>query len=255
MIGRGLLRSLFVAAAAFATIAAGPAEDARELMEAGREREAFQLIDIAAGQGDVDAIDYLAWFYDAGRVVARDPPRAARLYRQAAERGQRHAQWRLGVMLDTGEGVTADPVAAVSWFRRAAEQGSPNAQVSLGVMFATGRGVPRDYAEAMRRYQAAARLGAPHGFFGVGIMHYQGEGVPADRVEGVAWLAVAATLGDEDAEHAINEAGASSEMPSEALERAMARASAIAREHGYRDLDFRFENLDDPGQPQPVPNS
>ncbi len=255
MRGRGALRLLFMAAAAFASIAAGPAEDARELMEAGREADAFQLVDRAAAQGDAGAINYLAWFYDHGRVVAQDRARAAQLYHRAAEADHRHAQWRYGVMLDLGQGVAADPIAAVSWFRRAADQGSPDAQVSLGVMYATGRGVERDLAEAMRRYRNAARLGAEHGFFGVGIMHYQGEGVPADPVEGLAWLLVAATLGDEEAESAINEAGMSNALPSDAIERAIARANVISREHGHDGVNVRFENLDEQRGPQPAPKS
>ena len=110
------MRLLALPLASAFLLAASPVTDqARELMDRREEQRAFALVEDAANQGDVDAIDYLAWFYDEGRYVSRDQARAARLYRQAAERGQRHAQWRLGVMLDTGEGVAQDPVEALQW--------------------------------------------------------------------------------------------------------------------------------------------
>lgn len=240
-------RLLLISLAALFFIAAAPADEARTLVSQGREREAFALIERAAGGGDLDALDYLAWFYDQGRGVARDQVRAARLYREAAERGQRHAQWRLGVMLDGGEGVAVNSEEAVQWFRRAAAQGSPNAHASLGVMYATGRGVARDYAESMRYYRAAARLGNAHGFYGVGVLYARGEGVPADMEEAFAWFAVAGSLGDVDAEAALNSTG----LASGAAERAIARANEIRREMGVDGPPIQFRD-EDAVQPAPV---
>lgn len=233
------MRSLFVLISALFLIAAAPEDEARELMDAGQPLRAFE-IDAAAAQGDIDAIDYLAWFYDEGRVVHQDRVRAAALYRQAADRGQRHAQWRLGVMLDLAQGVAEDPVEAVRLFRLAVDQGSPNAHVSLGVMYATGRGVPRDYGESRRHYLEAARLGEPHGFYGVGVLYSNGEGVAADRQEALAWTLVAATLGDSEAARAAENFNLGSEATAAAVE----RANAILWEYGYQGMRVEFRDID-----------
>ena len=55
-------------------------------MGRGEEQRAFALVEAASARGDVDAIDYLAWFYEKGRFVAAGSP-ARGLYRRAAERG------------------------------------------------------------------------------------------------------------------------------------------------------------------------
>src|SRR5262245_49647955 len=124
------MRIPLLALLAFFLIAATPAEEAERLLGQGQDRPAFELIERAAAGGDVEAVDYLGWFYDNGRAVAQDQPRAVGLYRQAAERGNSHAQWRLGVMLDLGEGVTENPAEALSWIRRSAAQNYARAHVS-----------------------------------------------------------------------------------------------------------------------------
>ncbi|HYI63419.1 MAG TPA: tetratricopeptide repeat protein [Allosphingosinicella sp.] len=244
---RVAMRRILLPFLSLALIAASPASDeARQLMEAGQEARAFALVEAAAALSDDDAVDYLAWFYDTGRYVAQDQPRAARLYRQAAERGQRHAQWRLGVMLDTGEGVAEDPREAFQWISRAAAQGSPRAIVSMGVMYATGRGVVRDYAQSRRYYLAAARLGQAHGFYGVGVLYAGGQGVAADQQESLAWMLCAATLGDEEAQRASERF----QLDSAATTAAAQRANEIFAELGITGHRIRFRDLDaERGQP------
>jgi hypothetical protein len=220
-------------------------------MDAGQERQAFELIERAAAAGDVDAVDYLGWFYDHGRVVARDLARAVSHYRRAAEGGQRHAQWRLGVMLDLGEGVAPDPVEAVRWFRKAADQGSSNAIASLAAMYANGRGVAQDFSEAQRLYREAARRTNPAGFFGMGVLFMHGQGVQRDRVESLAWMLAAATLGDERAQDVVPKFG----LPVEETERAVTRGNDILQEHGLGNHQIKFRNLDVEGEPEAVPNA
>jgi uncharacterized protein len=222
-------------------IAASPASDqALQMMNRGEEQQAFALIERASGGGDRDAIDYLAWFYDTGRVVVRDEARAATLYRRAAEAGQRHAQWRLGVMLDTGTGVPENPAEAFLWIRRAADQNSPAAFTSLGVMYANGRGVPVDYALSMRWYLTAVRARQAHGFYGVGVLHTFGQGVPEDRQEGLAWMLCAATMGDETAAGFVERY----HLSSEGTTAAAARANAIFHEYGLDDYHVQFRDFD-----------
>ena len=174
-------------------------ENVQQLIRDGRESEGLRLSMTRAEARDPEGYEALAWFYDEGRVVARDYRKAAELFRRAAEAGLRHSQWRLGVMLDLGEGVEADPEQAFRWLARSAEQGYAKAMVSMGVMHATGRGTPVDYTKAMQFYLRAAAAGEPHGYYGVGILYARGEGVREDEEEALAWLGAAAFLGDEEA--------------------------------------------------------
>lgn len=231
------MRTTLLPLLAFLLVAASPATDeARRLMDRGDEDGAFALIERNAGAGDADAVDYLAWFYDTGRHVGVDKPRAARLYREAAERGQRHAQWRLGVMLDMGEGVAEDPDEAFRWISRSAAQGSPEGNASMGVMYANGRGVARDYARSRVYYLESARLGSSAGFYGVGVLYAHGQGVAADPVEAGGWFIVATILEDSRSEAAMEALG----LDPAGVRRATARAAAILREFG-RDETVTFE--------------
>ena len=123
-------------------------DQAAELLDRNKDAEALALLKDGAAKGDATAIDGLAWMYETGRVVVRDTAEAARLYRLAAEAGEAHAQWRLGVMIDMGEAPgTAEE--AVRLLTASADQGYSNAMASLAVMYAVGNGVPQDFAQTI----------------------------------------------------------------------------------------------------------
>jgi TPR repeat protein len=68
--------------------------------------------------------------------------------REEAERGDRLAQYLLGLFYWEGVDIPQDYVEAVKWFRKSAEQGLPGAQYMLGIMYALGQGVPLDFVRA-----------------------------------------------------------------------------------------------------------
>lgn len=225
--------------ALFLVATATPSQDASRLLEQGRDAQAFRLVERAADGGDLEALNFLAWFHDTGRYVRQDHAEAARLYRRAAARGHANAQWRLGVMLDMGQGVAENPEEALLWIRRAAAQDHPEGNASLAVMYANGRGTQVDYAQARRYYRRAAELGTSAGFYGMGVLHALGQGVPADRLEGAAWFIVATILRDERSEAAMRRLN----LGSDELRRATARANAILGEFGRTE---RITHEDDP---------
>ena len=127
--------------------------------------------------------------------------------RQAAEKGDPEAQFRLGV---------ADSVAdleAVAWLRTAASQGHLVAQVTLAARYRGGVGVPQDYGEAIEWYRRAGEQDvdsealAPS-FRRVAVLQMQaiaqhelgglylnGLGVPRNYVEAARWYRLAANHG------------------------------------------------------------
>lgn len=235
-----MMRTAFLAAAFLTLSAFSTAEEVDVLVRAGKLEQAFRLAEQRAASGDRQGDDALGWFYDRGRFVAEDNPKAVHHFRKAAEAGVPHAQWRLGVMLDEGEGVKADPGEAFAWLSKAAAQDYSLAMVSLGVMHALGRGTPVDYGKSRSWYLKGARAGAAHGFFGIGVLHAQGQGVPRDRVEALAWLMAAATLGDEQAKEAAEQMGLDHDQTRAAAD----RATAILAEFGHPNRKVRFRDLD-----------
>lgn len=200
------------------------------LVREDKLEQAFRLSQERAAAGDHEGEEALAWFYDEGAFGTQDKAKAADYFRRAAEGGQKHSQWRLGVMLDLGEGVEPDAEAAFTWLQKSAAQNYRRAFTSLGVMYAMGRGVPQDFALARQAYLSAARLGEPHGFFGVGVLHMRGEGTLLDKAEAFAWFTVAHFEGDELAKAAMDEAG--KDLNEAEMQRAIDRTNAITKELG-----------------------
>src|SRR5690606_8850943 len=99
---------------------------------------------------------------------------------EAARRGDRVAQYNLGLMHAFGLGVDENPVEAAAWYRKSAEQGYDKAQAVLGLYYAAGVGVPRDVQEAVRWWKLAAAQGNADAQFNLGMSYWSGEGVPQD---------------------------------------------------------------------------
>ncbi len=84
---------------------------------------------------------------------------ALALFQQAAEQGNRQAQYQLGLMYARGEGVKKNFSQARGWLRKSALQGHPKAQFYLGRMYAFGDGGEQDYVEATIWFWLATTLG------------------------------------------------------------------------------------------------
>jgi TPR repeat protein len=80
-------------------------------------------------------------------------------YRDLAEKGDREAQFKLGVCYYEGDGVAKARVNAFSWYLKAAEQGLAKAQYNLANCFETGYGVATDKDQALSWYRKAAAQG------------------------------------------------------------------------------------------------
>ena len=116
-----------------------------------------------------------------------------------AEKGDRIAQYNLGVLYDNGEGVVEDDKEAVKWYRKAAEQGHASAQFNLGVMYREGEGVKQDFKEAVKWYGKAAEQGHAKAQSNLGNRYYKGEGVPKSIVISYVWYNIAAANGSTSA--------------------------------------------------------
>ena len=88
------------------------------------------------GRHTPHALSELALMHAQGAGTAADPGAAARLYRQAAAKGHRFAQWQLARAYRSGSGVPQDAALSFKYCSLAAEQGDANAWRALAEMYA-----------------------------------------------------------------------------------------------------------------------
>jgi len=125
----------------------------------------------------------------------RDYASALREFHSLAERGDRVAQYSIGLMHYYGQGVDQSFTEALKWFREAAERGNAKALFSVGRMYNAGLGVRRDYIEALNWFKKAAELGHGDSQTQLGVMYFVGMSVSRDYVESLKWLTIASSLG------------------------------------------------------------
>ena len=106
---------------------------------------------VAAQAAVAGQIEDAAAAYERGDFVT-----ALRLTKPLAERGDRVAQFYVGLMYGSGQGVPQDYAEAAKWYERAADQNLPEAQNNLGLLYFDGHGVPHDNVRAYMWYNLAA---------------------------------------------------------------------------------------------------
>jgi anti-anti-sigma factor len=131
---------------------------------------------------------------EEGGAAAAELGEAER-HREAAERGDAEAQYRLGTCYENGTGIDQDFAQALAWYRRSADQGHVGAQHALATAYAYGMHVPQDYDEAVRWYLKAAEQGYAESQYAVGMNYSYGIGVEQDSLEAEKWYRKAAQQG------------------------------------------------------------
>lgn len=105
----------------------------------------------AADAGDRNAGTALGMLYLKGVNVSQNIKFAMRWFEQAASLGETRAMSVLCFLHYKGHvDQTQDFLAAVKWCRKAADEGDAHAQFNLGVMVAHGQGEEQDYKEAYK---------------------------------------------------------------------------------------------------------
>ncbi|WP_165793730.1 tetratricopeptide repeat protein [Hyphococcus luteus] len=169
----------------------------------GDDAQAARLWRQAAEKGNAAAQYNLGWAYENGRGVEQNGVEAARWYRQAAEQGHSSAQYSLGVMRLAGRAVSQDSGEAARLFRLAAEQGHASAQKNLGLMYKNGDGVGQNDVAAVQWFRRAAEQDHGSAQFSLGLMYEEGRGVERNLDQAARWYRKAAASGNEDAQRAL----------------------------------------------------
>jgi len=120
----------------------------------------FEWTRVLAEQGDVQAQGRLAYKYNYGEGVPKNPVLALQWYLRAADGGDVIWQYVVGSMYESGDeslGVIMDRAEAAKWYLRAANQDKKGlGQFDLGRLYEKGWGVPKDSVLAYMWYNLAA---------------------------------------------------------------------------------------------------
>ena len=128
----------------------------------------------------------LAYHYETGTFLARDPGQAVDLYRKAAQTGDPLAGWLAGRLYFLGTGGTRDLDAAQKWLKISAGQNNAYGAYYLGRLMAD-----RDYTKAPALYKIAAEQGLPQAQYFYAKTLKDGRGVPQDRFTAYVWFTIA----------------------------------------------------------------
>jgi len=179
------------------------------------ERGLDAITGVGSSRNDMAGIDYfrrsadlgygpaqiaLAYYYETGTLVERDPGRALELYRKAAQQGDPLAGWLAGRLFVIGSTVGRDFDAAQKWLKIAASQKNAFGAYYLGRVMAD-----RDYTKAPELYKIAADQGLPQAQYFYGKALKDGRGIALDRFNAYVWLTIAADAGYPAAGPDLNE--------------------------------------------------
>ena len=122
-----LILFIFIAPPSFAGI-----EEARDLMETGKFKDAYIQLLPAARSGNADAEELIGVMYAMGQGVVKDDQRSFEWYLRASMKGHPGAQSGIGWYFEVGRGVASiDLVRAYMWYTLSAIGGDPDAAISL----------------------------------------------------------------------------------------------------------------------------
>ncbi|MBM3554614.1 MAG: trypsin-like serine protease [Alphaproteobacteria bacterium] len=156
-----------------------------------------RLLPLAEG-GDAVAQYQIGLLYDQGTTVAKNPAKALRWYRHAADQGHALALNNLGVMHERGIGLVQNYAEALTFFRRAAEKNNAIAMNNLGIMYREGRGVRADASEALGWFTRAADQGLAAAQANLAAAHANGSGTTRSDVRAYFWYTLSAARGSGD---------------------------------------------------------
>ena len=194
----------------------------------------------------------LAYYYETGTFLAREPGRAVDLYRKAAQQGDPLAGWLAGRLYFLGIGGVADRDAAQKWLKLSADQNNAYGAYFLGRLMAD-----RDYTKAPKLYKIAADQGLPQAQYFYAKALKEGRGIPLDRFTAYVWYTIAADAGYAAAGPDLGELNNGGYLTTDQIEQAKAKARDLEQvviravtARGCSGWDGEFDEFPTPPPPK-----
>lgn len=163
------------------------------------EERGALLMDARCRAADSWACGRAGWHYEHGEGVAKDLPRAAKLYSQSCDGGHAWGCYALAYAYGQGDGVPRNDARAADLFRRGCEGGQLESCSQLARCLQRGRGVPKDERSAIPLFDKACQAGEAWSCWQLGEAYGSGQGVPRDSVRAAELRAQACRGGEKRA--------------------------------------------------------
>lgn len=108
--------------------------------------------------------------------------------RELAEKGDKEAQFRLGLKYEKGEDLPKNDNEAVKWYEKASNQGNLDARHNLAMKYRDGEGVNKDLKKAFELGKSAAEMGQSHSQNRLGVDYLEGVIVSKNIDESLKWF-------------------------------------------------------------------
>lgn len=131
---------------------------AMNLCARGRKyyRLAYDLLSVAARDGDPEAQYAIGTWCLFGRLVPKNPPKAVTYFKKAARKGHAAAMYDLAVSYEKGIGTSRSYPDAFRWYLASAKRGDGQAQEEVARCYYYGIGTRKNtvkYQEWTRRHR------------------------------------------------------------------------------------------------------
>ncbi len=160
--------------------------------------EDLKVLENAARRGDREAQFRIGKRFLSDGDLEGGAVTAARWLARAASQGHIEALFMLASLYERGVGVSVDGDRAMALYRKAASAGHNRAMHNLGVML-SARGSAQDYREAALWFYRASLAGLADSQYNLAILYERGLGLEQDLTRAYFWYRVAAHSGDKEA--------------------------------------------------------
>lgn len=163
------------------------------------ERTAVLLDSRCRAAADAWACGRLGWSYEHARGVAKDLPRAAKLYEESCERGHAWGCYALAYACGQGLGVPRDEARATQLFRRGCDGGYNESCGQLARQLQRGIGIARDEAAAVPLFEKACKGGEAWSCWQLGEAYAAGRGTARNTARAAELRQQACAAGEQRA--------------------------------------------------------
>ena len=164
-----------------------------------RDRAAEKLEQVAE-RGDAHAQYRMGQLYRDGPLLIPNNRKAKQWLTQAVKQGLPEAQYALGKLLLSDDWEVRDPDEGIRWLKQAAENGSHFAAYRLGKEYLEGNTVSKDTTRAADWFTKSAEAGNQYAQYMLGKLHLTGQGLPRDQDQAMAWFSHSAAQGNQYAQ-------------------------------------------------------
>lgn len=164
-----------------------------------RDRAAEEMERLAE-RGDAHAQYRMGQLYRDGPLLIPDNRKAKHWLTQAAKQGLSEAQYALGKLLLSDDWEMRDTDEGIRWLKQAAENGSHFAAYRLGKEYLEGTAVNKDTTRAVDWFTKSAEAGNQYAQYMLGKLQLTGQGLPQNQAQAMVWFSRSAAQGNQYAQ-------------------------------------------------------